>query len=303
MGAGGCGGIVGGGESALPGGEIVLEEVFLNRGAGRGGVGQRPENVGDRAAGEFVVVGDILPKGPRVGGGGGVVPPAGKGGGVERGAARGRVFEAVTEQRARVKGAVGLRELGEEGGEVFEEETLGGGELAAEFRGEDGRPVLAEGNFFGRGRGGVGGRRGRRGEGREGDRGFRVRIGRRDVLRGGGEPREGGGVDVHAVGAAVAGAAGRPFAAGEEEGDEEFFLIGDVGLDVVVGVAAEGGDLTGLVAGGAALADRFVERAHPRAQGREGLRRFHATDDLVARFGGHGNEERGRRRRRREEKG
>ena len=292
MGAGGGAGVVGGGECALPRGEIVLEEVFRDGRAGGGGVGEGTENFRDGVAGEFVVVGDVLPECPGIGGGGRVIPPAGVGRCVERGAAGRRMFKAMTQQGTRIERAVGLGKFGEERGEVFQLGALGGGEGPAEFRGEHGRPLLAERFLFGRRC--ECGRRDGRDRGQR-NRGFGVGIGCGGVVGGGGEPSESGGVDVFAVGRAFAGTTGGPLPARKEEGDEEFFFIGDVGFNVVVGIAAQSRDLAGFVAARAPFADRLFKRAQPRAECGERLGRLGTADDLMARFGGHDGSERGRR--------
>lgn len=136
--------------SALPRGEIVLEEVFRDGRARGGGVGEGTENFREGVAGEFVVVGDVLPECPGIGGGGRVIPPAGVGGRVERGAAGRRMFKAMTQQGTRIERAVGLGKFGVERGEIFQLGALGGGEGPAEFCGEHGRPLLAERFLFGR---------------------------------------------------------------------------------------------------------------------------------------------------------
>ena len=211
MGAGGGAGVVGGGECALPRGEIVLEEVFCDGRAGGGGVGEGTENFREGMAGEFVVVGDVLPECPRIGGGGRVIPPAGVGGRVERGAAGRRMFKAMTQQGTRIERAVGLGKFGEERGEVFQLGALGGGEGPAEFRGEHGRPLLAERFLFGRWC--ECDRRWDRGDGGQRNRGLGVGIGCGGFVGGGGEPSESGGVDVFAVGRAFAGTTGGPLPA------------------------------------------------------------------------------------------
>ena len=194
------------------------------------------------------------------------------------------VFEAVGAQLAGVELAGAAREIGEEGGDVAELAAFAFGESAAEFLGEDGRPLHAKRVPVerGSGRGGFcdggkfgGGRAGGIGAGGGAGVGFS-------------EPSEPRAVDVAAVFTEFAGALGGPLAAREEERDGKFFRVfGDGGFDVVIGLRADFLDLLGRKSRFAEFAGLGLEGVEPRTQRSKRVRGLDATDDGRARAGAH----------------
>ena len=290
VGVSGAGGL-GRGEGRAPYGEFFLHELFVDGGVDGGGIGERLQEGRDFAPALLVVVGDILPKRPRVAGRIVGIPPTLENRRVQLVAGRRHELKTVGLELAGVKLAGATGEVGEERGEIAELANLALGQGPAEFFDEHGRPLHPEGMFVD-GRGGCG----RGGDGRgflRGEQGTGIGGGRPGIRLG--EPGETGGVDVAAVVALVAGAFCRPLAPREKERERKFFLfVGDDRLDVVIGVGDDFLDLAGGRERFAELAGAGFKRVEPRAQRGECVRSLDAADDGRTGFGAHSEEGRGR---------
>ena len=143
IGVAGAGGF-GSGKRGAPDGEFLLDELIIDGGMDGRGVGERPEKFRNVAARLFVMVSDILPERPRIARRGFGIPPIFKNRRVQLVAGSRDVFEAVGAQLAGVELAGAAREIGEEGGDVAELAAFAFGESAAEFLGEDRRPLHAK---------------------------------------------------------------------------------------------------------------------------------------------------------------